>query len=61
MGMQQVVCREVVELVTEYLDGALPPDAHAAVALHLGSCAGCVEYMHQLLFHARLRRRTDEG
>jgi anti-sigma factor RsiW len=52
MDAQPMVCRDLVELVTEYLDGALPPDLYAAVARHLGGCDGCVEYVRQLLYLA---------
>jgi hypothetical protein len=52
MGAQPVVCRDLVELVTEFLDEALPPDLHAAVGRHLAGCVGCVEYVRQLLYLA---------
>jgi anti-sigma factor RsiW len=51
MNVQPMVCRELVELVTEYLDDALPPDLRAAVVRHLDDCDGCTEYL-------RLMRRT---
>jgi hypothetical protein len=56
MEAQPMVCRELVELVTEYLDDALPADPHAAVALHLDGCDGCVEYVRQLLYLADATR-----
>ena len=31
----QIACRDVLELITGYLDGALPADVHAAVEAHL--------------------------
>lgn len=34
-------CREVVQLITAYLDGALPADVRADVEDHLHGCAGC--------------------
>lgn len=34
-------CREVVDLVTAYLEGALPPDVQAGVDTHLEVCPGC--------------------
>jgi anti-sigma factor RsiW len=34
-------CRDVVHLITAYLDGALPPDVRADVDDHLDDCAGC--------------------
>jgi hypothetical protein len=61
MGAQPVVCRDLVELVTEYLDEALPPDLHAAVGRHLAGCVGCVEYVRQLLFPGRLRKISTES
>ena len=51
-----MVCRELVELVTEYLDNALPPDLHAAVTRHLNGCDGCVEYVRQLVHVADVAR-----
>jgi anti-sigma factor RsiW len=51
-----MVCRDLVEIVTEYLDDALPPDLHAAVARHLAGCDGCVEYVRQLLYLAGAAR-----
>jgi len=52
MEAQPVVCRELVELVTDYLEDALPPDLRAAVSGHLDGCDGCVEYVRQLLYLA---------
>lgn len=44
----EVVCREVVELVTDYLEGVLPVDVHAAVERHLEECPPCVVYVEQM-------------
>jgi anti-sigma factor RsiW len=49
MDAQPVVCRELVELVTEYLDGELPPDLRAAVVRHLDDCDGCMEHLRLML------------
>jgi putative zinc finger protein len=43
-----VGCTEVVELVTDYLEGSLPPDAAALVEHHLNCCEGCVWYVDQI-------------
>jgi anti-sigma factor RsiW len=34
-------CNELVELVTDYLDGALPDDLVAQIDAHLATCPGC--------------------
>ena len=40
-------CRDLVELVTEYLEGTLPPQVRAAVERHLDECPDCVEFVAQ--------------
>jgi anti-sigma factor RsiW len=42
------VCREFVEDVTAYLDGALPDDVTALVEQHLADCPHCREYLNQM-------------
>jgi anti-sigma factor RsiW len=44
----EIVCRELVELVTPYLEDALPPDERALVDQHLASCDGCEAYVQQM-------------
>ncbi len=41
-------CREFAELVTAYLDGALPAAEHARCAEHLRKCPGCRGYLAQM-------------
>ena len=41
-------CQEVVELVTDYLDGALPAEQAALFEQHLNFCEGCVWYVDQI-------------
>ncbi len=43
-----LVCRDLVELVTDYLEGALLPAVHAAVDEHLRGCPGCLAYLTQM-------------
>jgi anti-sigma factor RsiW len=40
-----IACREVVELVTEYLEGTLSPEQVERFELHLGLCDPCVTYI----------------
>ena len=48
MSDQHISCREVVELVSDYLERALPPDEAALFEEHLNFCDGCVVYVEQL-------------
>ena len=44
----EIVCRELVELVTPYLEGDLSPTERAAVDRHLSKCSGCRAYVEQM-------------
>jgi len=41
-------CKEVVELVNDYLEGAMHPAEVARFEHHLGECVGCSEYLRQI-------------
>lgn len=43
-----VACREFVELVTVYQEGALPPRVERAIRDHLGLCEPCIDYLDQM-------------
>jgi anti-sigma factor RsiW len=43
-----ITCQEVVELVTDYLDGALPSEQISVFEQHLNFCDGCLWYVDQL-------------
>ncbi len=47
-GLDPLRCIEVVELVTEYLEGALVPDDEARLEAHLALCDPCVRYIEQV-------------
>jgi anti-sigma factor RsiW len=40
-------CQDFVELVTDYLDEALPADERARIDRHLASCPGCAAALAQ--------------
>jgi anti-sigma factor RsiW len=48
LAVDDITCREVLELLTEYLEGALAPPTKLAVAAHLDGCEGCRRYLEQL-------------
>ncbi len=41
-------CREIVELVTDYLEGDLDAETTAALEVHLDLCPGCARYVEQI-------------
>jgi anti-sigma factor RsiW len=41
-------CNELVELITDYLEGALEPDSRLRFERHLQECDGCATYLHQM-------------
>jgi anti-sigma factor RsiW len=55
-----LTCRELVELVTDYLDGALPPSEREAFEAHILSCPGCEEYLAQIRQTIALTGRLTE-
>jgi len=44
----ELACRDLVTLVTSYLDGALPGDWRDTIEHHLGDCDGCTNYLDQI-------------
>lgn len=45
---EQIVCQQWVEIVTDYLDGALPHPLQEAADRHLADCPHCREYLEQM-------------
>lgn len=43
-----LTCKEMVELVTDYLEGALPPGMRKRFDQHLTACDPCVVYIEQM-------------
>ena len=60
MNTDPLTCREFVELVTDYLEGALPPEERAAFEQHLAACDGCGIYLQQMRQTIRLLGKLTE-
>lgn len=43
-----MACNELVELITDYLEDALPPADRARFDEHLTICDGCTAYLDQM-------------
>ncbi|MEW6471327.1 MAG: anti-sigma factor [Actinomycetota bacterium] len=48
MIQEEIRCIEMVEIVTEWMEGALDDDTRAAVEEHLAICPDCTAYLDQL-------------
>jgi anti-sigma factor RsiW len=43
-----MTCKELVELITQYLEGTLPEEARLQMENHLSGCEGCTHYLEQM-------------
>lgn len=60
MSTQAPTCREVVELITAYLEGDLVTDERRRVEEHLAGCQGCTNYLEQMRATIRLTGMLTE-
>jgi anti-sigma factor RsiW len=59
---EPIRCVEMVEVLTEWMEGALGDDSRAAVEEHLAICPDCVAYLDQLRATTALAARlADPG
>jgi anti-sigma factor RsiW len=58
---EAITCREMVELVTDYLDGALPEPERRRFEEHIGTCPGCSNYIEQMRLVIKASGRLSEG
>lgn len=47
MDEHEIICREFVEITTEYLEGTLPAETTDLVEQHLVMCDWCRDYLGQ--------------
>ena len=58
--VDDLTCRELVALVTDYLEGALTLDERRRFERHLGECRVCPRYVEQLRTTIRVLGRLGE-
>jgi anti-sigma factor RsiW len=46
--MDEIICKELVELVTEYLDNTLPDERRILFEEHITRCEGCRNYLDHM-------------
>jgi anti-sigma factor RsiW len=54
-----MACREVVEAVTAYLEGAMSARDHARFEAHLAGCEHCATYLEQIRTTIELTGRLE--
>lgn len=64
---QQLACKQLVEVVADYLEDVLSPEMKARFEEHLAGCDGCTTYLGQTqqiiaeLRHLSATPGSDEG
>jgi anti-sigma factor RsiW len=48
VSTQDITCRELVEVITDFLEGALPAQERELVERHLAMCPWCETYLDQM-------------
>jgi anti-sigma factor RsiW len=47
-GSGVLTCKELVEIITDYVEGTMPPDKRQRFDEHLAVCPGCQNYVEQM-------------
>jgi anti-sigma factor RsiW len=58
---RRLTCQQVVELVTEYLEGVMEPRRRARFEAHLAGCDDCSAYLEQFRATVAVVGRLDAG
>ena len=53
-SQQEMACQELVEVITDYLEGTLPASDRERFDAHLLACGACREYVEQMRALIRL-------
>jgi anti-sigma factor RsiW len=60
MSAQELTCKELVELVTDYLGGTLSDRDRDRFDAHIAGCDGCTNYLFQIREMIRLTGMLTE-
>jgi hypothetical protein len=44
----ELTCRQLAELVSDYIESVLPASLHAQIVQHLSGCQDCTAYVEQM-------------
>jgi hypothetical protein len=54
---KDLACQELVEIITDYLEGIMPLEEQIRFDRHVGSCGGCATYLIQMQCAIRVVER----
>ncbi len=60
MAVRELTCRELVEVVTDYLEGRMPPERRLLFEEHVAFCSWCATYLEQMRETIRLTGMLSE-
>jgi len=58
---RELRCQEIIELVTDYVEGAMAPDLRASFGAHLAGCPHCTAYLEQMEAMIRVTGTIEPG
>jgi anti-sigma factor RsiW len=58
--IEPLACQELVELVTDYLEGRLPPVDRERFDAHIAGCDACTAYLEQMRITLQALGRIPE-
>ena len=61
IGVDEMQCKELIELVTEYLEGTIAEAERERIEVHMGECEWCDRYVSQTRELIGALGRLDEG
>jgi len=56
-ALREMACQELVNVITDYLEGTLPESDCTRFEAHLATCPACQEYLEQMRALVRLTGR----
>jgi anti-sigma factor RsiW len=59
-GPSELECRQIAELLGDYLDGSLPPETRELIDFHIDGCAPCVAFLNTYRGTVDAARRLPE-
>ena len=61
IGADEMQCKELIELVTDYLEGTIADAERERIEVHMGECEWCERYVEQTRELIGALGRLDDG